>query len=1620
MRRSRFLLSALALSAALGSAPSGAAPSGPEAVARGLDLFLHAPDRGAPGSRLPVQVVALGYPTALAQRPLEAVTVEAVWDPEHLGEVSAVPPPVQATTDAGGRAHLEVPIPEGVPQELKLLVGVRVGDRQRTQVLQVRRTATHDVALRVPDQRVVPGGALSAWVTVEGAATGLPVANAPVEVSLLEGGVARQSAVVKTDAAGVAMARVQIPWTEEPAWSWTLRARSLVAGESAGSASMSLTPREETPGEPRLTATWDTPEVGAGEQAAYVLRVRDGAELPVVGLPVRVWVGQKGTKPPTEEKAWEKASTLVHTDVAGEIKGTAMAPTTVVQGVGSELRVVARAVFEGRPLSREATVAVESRTSEVTLHPEGGVIVPGVTQRMLVRVLDGRYEPVSGAFHVEADGLRASVTTDAFGEAEVTWQAPVDLGGFRAVGPCAGGVAAAVTVRPAEAIAALRGRSAPFVLCASVNRGAGALMVPEKAVVRAGEAAAVQLRMPGPGAGLGGRGGAGGGRGKDEGAWWSTLLSSEDQSRAGGAWFEGRAGSLTVPQGAAGVWSLWALSPRSGAEALRAGGALLVTPRVLPRLEAKLVGGRAVPGGMVEVELALSGDPGGGLPGTIAAVVVDLYGGGSVHGIAGLDTRTRLCGKVSVERERCDAFLSGDTALDPLRRAALGAEVRSPREANHDPAGTATTTMREAFGQVLRSLEGAVYEASASPERMRDVARKGPGGFQFNPELMTLVTAAMDAPPNTPGGEPVGLADLVAVDGQVTFDNVARRVTRLKLFKVLSALRELRRDRQLDMDEPALKDPGALLRRAVRDEKISEDLLLDPWGGTIQFVKTGAASAPFLTVTRGFALQSPGPDGRIGTGDDVKDPFERVVRSGSPYAEALGEDEIVDARFDMEVGDATVASWERLLTAMTGMTLGMGTITTVGYGSGTGSGQGFGSGHGRLAGAHVRRSASLSTGVFYWSPPVRTGSDGKLRMKIPLGDVETTWRIAFVGAPDQGSTATTTLDVAASLPLSVRVNAGASWVTGDEVDVALSVRNRSAKALRASLAIAAEGVAGLVRESDKAQVVEVPAGGATPVRVRVRASKAGKAALSARVSAAGLEGDTARHSWEVRAPGEATDLTAAQWVEAGSGEAKAETMLQAPLDARVHVLAGAPRLVLERGIAGALSAALESVEPDRLGSPRAMADALEVAARIKRWATARGEAGAKLAGRAGEVERRAVGRLLAFKEGKREVLFWGPERRARAFAPEALVSMLPKDAGCPAEELGKRGLDEALEALEVEPMPEGGAALACWDAFVTETVAAAQEGGDAVALARAVLALAERPHRVALASGLADELRSKVALRVSGGVSLSSAQASDRGARAVVYAALLRSAGLGKSAAPAGALFGWVGVQGDVRGGYGSTLGTRSVVRALLAHEGSEKAAAGVSRVKVMPWERRAGSGGEGTGAVEGPVQEVEVGPAGQVVVPLGASTVDVVLSVVGPGVMARLERPALRRWSSPPDVRESPVQIEVDWPKQARAGGVGTLRVALQSRLGRAHEVDARIPLPPGVSLAAAVKGVRQVQGALLVRAAIAADGKAARLEIPLRFSLGGKMTVPEARAKVALEELPRAVAPARALRAE
>ncbi len=1539
-------------------------------AARGLAFFVHAPSSVIAGTKMPIDIEALGFATVTSAAPLAGAAIEVAWDAESLDETAAAPPSVTATSDAKGRTHLELPVPPGDGRKMRLLVGLKHGGHARTESLEIARLEEHKVELHVSESDVVPGGAITAWTRVARTADGLPIQAQPVDVELLEGSFARWSERVTTDASGMAVLRVPIPRTDEAGWTWTLRATA-VRGSGRRTISTTLTPRDETPGTPTIRAEWERASAIAGDVVPYVVHVRDASHHPIAGLEVRTWVGPKGTAAPTDEAEWKRVTTLATTDANGTVHGTGKTPTLIPRGATKELQLVVRAIVEARAIEEKASIEVGAQTATVEVMPEAPALVPGIDERALVRIVDGRGDGVVGDFVVEGDGLKETVKTNAAGEAELVWHVPEGIGAKRDVGPCAGGVAAAVRIRSVD------GKKGPFDTCVSVDREAAGLVRTARPFARAGERIHLDVVSPK--------------KARVGGSSWSVLVTSPSGAVTASGWIDAAGGDITLGAGDPGTWQITVASPQSNAKAHVLGHALVVGPSILPSLAAKVSGGRLVPGGRAEIDAELTDDHGKPLQGSVSAVLIDAEGGGNLDSLGRLDTQSLLCGAAGIESTSCAKFIVGDPALDATARASLN--VHTPAIAPLlDPAGTAKYELQKSFSDVLHSLEGAILESTKTPDALGDVRRKSVRGWEWNPELMTLVTASMETPPLTPGGEPIALGDLLAVDPQVTFDVAARRVTRLKLFRVLVAVRAFRKEHALDPGEPAWKSPNALLRRLVHDGGMADTDLLDPWGGTIQFVPANGPGTPFLDVARGFSLHAPGPDGVLGSGDDVKDPFERVVRSKSPYADSMGEDRLVDAKLEMEVSDSTVDGWQALMDSLTGATLG--NIGTIGHGGGGGTGQGFGSGHGRLGGSATTRgpTLALATGAAFWSPPIRTDARGHVHFSVPLESIETTYRLGLVASPDMSTPASTTLDISTSLPLSAIIDTGTSMIVGDTVDARVVFRNRTAQAVRANLDAAASGVAVLV--SGLPKTIDVPANGSASAAVRLSSKTIGSGGLIVKIAAPGVREDVVQHLFEVRPAGVPIARTHAQLV---SSEAELEVHPEVG-----QIVTGRAQLVVERGLEEPLRAALRSLNPDHLTSLSALADAVETASRIQRWSIAKDGATAPLALEATTVLGRARGRFEQYG-GNDHAMFAAERARVVAFSPTDAETPADPKAPRPKKDTAPKSdavclplpteLVDMAPALEAEPPRGSGDLLACWDQTVSNAVEAITTKGDVAQLARAILALADRPHRAVQTASLVERLQNAVKMNARGDVILPP-EVRTREARVLVHAALLRGATLGKQKAPVDRLYGWLIVDRDAEGGYGSPLATRSAVAAML---GSPLTTSGPSKVVVVT------DKGE---------QRFDVPASGRIVIPLASNAERVSLRAEGAPFLARFERPLLRLFTNPPSSSESPLKLTVGWPSDARAGTVGTMRVVVRSSLRKPAHFDVRVPLPPGVTLAAKVDGVRQVQGVALIRRPI--EGGTERVvEIPVRFGLAGRVTIPEASATVALADYEMAIAP-------
>ncbi len=132
----------------------------------------------------------------------------------------------------------------------------------------------------------------------------------------------------------------------------------------------------------------------------------------------------------------------------------------------------------------------------------------------------------------------------------------------------------------------------------------------------------------------------------------------------------------------------------------------------------------------------------------------------------------------------------------------------------------------------------------------------------------------------------------------------------------------------------------------------------------------------------------------------------------------------------------------------------------------------------------------------YWEASVKTGSDGRATVEIPLPDSVTTWRLSSKAVTTDTKVGQSDVDVVATLPLLIRPVTPRFFTAGDVVQLGAAVNNNSSSPLEAVVSLEANGVT-LSGESE--QTVSLPAGGSALVRWEVMVEDVPFADLTFRV-----------------------------------------------------------------------------------------------------------------------------------------------------------------------------------------------------------------------------------------------------------------------------------------------------------------------------------------------------------------------------------------------------------------------------------------------------------------------------------------------------------------------------------------
>lgn len=420
-----------------------------------------------------------------------------------------------------------------------------------------------------------------------------------------------------------------------------------------------------------------------------------------------------------------------------------------------------------------------------------------------------------------------------------------------------------------------------------------------------------------------------------------------------------------------------------------------------------------------------------------------------------------------------------------------GLESAAEREVLRDPYPLGDELRRRGVAKVMKELEDSL--ASALDNGTVGELTVGRGAARrFRPGVLGGLASA----PATLGEGQLTLAMLQDGVPGFTYHNVARRVARARLVKLLVALAAYLDpgDDAAPIRRAAAREPhGRWLGRMVTRGMIRAEDLADPWGGRFALRPSPNPSLIIAREAVGLELCSAGPDGVLGTADDVRDIFARAVPAGTPYALASGEDALMERlsylspsetvltrlieaykRVAAEVGEeqrghavaAKISEGAFLEGGAVGDAYGAGGLGLMGHGSGGGGMGGSYSGRagglsGRIARAPMFDLAQLVREKFpptlLFVPSMGLDASGQTSIEVKLPDAVTTYLVEAIVWSQDGWTASTSTQIRVDKKTVVDAPVPRFATVGDSLLLPVRVRNSGATELGAGILVSAEG-----------------------------------------------------------------------------------------------------------------------------------------------------------------------------------------------------------------------------------------------------------------------------------------------------------------------------------------------------------------------------------------------------------------------------------------------------------------------------------------------------------------------------------------------------------------------------------
>lgn len=843
----------------------------PKGDVTGLEMTVEGSKKAIPGSKFRwfVTVYEIVKGRRLRPAPGTRLDVQASFHRE-----AAV---ASAVSDSKGRAKLEFDVPLDLEESFKLIVEARSSKgAKRDFDVEVDLKPRHQLEFFAEKKTLFPGESLRVWGRLLSVIDRSPISGQQVEIrTTRQQGRIRNTSLLRSDVNGVFQTTLRAP---KEMGSFVIQAQA----ENARGQRRSLSVKSLEKLPLYVYARPERSAILSGETVWVDVVVRRSNGTPVSGATLSGLSIPRPTTLVEEERGKAKVKPVL-TDIRGRAR-VSWKPKTAQRG---QLKALREGIGVG---GTSVDVRVSSDPVVLTWAVEGGSLTPGIPSRVFVRAFNAEGAALTGKL-MSVSGARISsqqTTTNADGIVVFTpdLRSATDTSSSSS---CSGAT-----------VAALRVQIGTFTkeLCLPVNPDA-TLGLRTRSKVEAGKSVQVKIdrqsALPSSPISL-------------------TLLSKDGND----SWFpisqevvpaNSNSTQLLIPPEARGL--LWLRArPMFGASGREVRGGSTVVWAQAKETAALTVSPNK--SGAVTLSSTLGQKSGSSFSFALPTsrgreLLEELHGHHPQPGASDLHWQAFLASQIPVDRGVSALLRDNQIITLPMPEDSVALGLL------RDPWRTQSRFVRGRLGRLFVEVETQLRESE--PTELRDIGFKNGKRWSFNSQLLISIATSI-GPKGVSGldGTPLSVSALQRLAPEFSYDNVARRVTRERLLKTIVALRQFVKIKGLDFRWAVRGDPRKFLESLPDwvDEEGEASLLewdlYDGWGQPMRLrkAKSGRARFRFVEPVVGYELVSAGPDGRFGNGDDVFDPFARVLQQGGVYGEAVGEEELLARLRGVELGRATI------------------------------------------------------------------------------------------------------------------------------------------------------------------------------------------------------------------------------------------------------------------------------------------------------------------------------------------------------------------------------------------------------------------------------------------------------------------------------------------------------------------------------------------------------------------------------------------------------------------------------------------------------------------------------------------------------------------------------------------